>query len=417
MAPPATIRVHVASDVDGTTLPVGVAYVNRRGDQTTVNLTYATDYLADPRAYPVSPDLPLSHSRHSTDGLPGAFADSAPDRWGRNLIAKRHRARTRGSAVQRSLGAIDYLLGVSDATRQGSLRFALEDDGPFLADDLADGGVPQLLELPRLLAAADEVARDPDDLAAIKVLLDAGTGTLGGARPKASVRDGDRLLIAKFPHHGDDWDVMGWEKTALDLADVAGIHTPPSRLITIEGSHVLLLDRFDRDEDASVPAVGGRRLPYVSAMTLIGASDDVPADYLELAEAMSAHGGSVTDDLAQLWRRIAFSLVVNNTDDHMRNHGFLHGPGGWVLAPAFDVNPDPDVTRHRASTIGFTAAPDATLPALLASSLDFRLRRNRAEEILSEVVEATSGWRDVATANGVPERELERFAPALDRFR
>ncbi|WP_311208444.1 MULTISPECIES: type II toxin-antitoxin system HipA family toxin [unclassified Aeromicrobium] len=416
-AQPATTRIRVFVDIDETPVPVGIAYASQRGDHTTVTFAYDDTYQADGRAYSISPDLPLRQSQHVTDGLPKAFGDSAPDRWGRNLIRKRHQALHRSSGTARTVGEVDYLLGVSDATRQGALRYTLDDNGPFQADDIATGGVPKIVALPELLAAADKVARDPDAMTAIKILLDAGTGTLGGARPKASVRDNEQLLIAKFPHHSDDWDVMAWEKTTLDLAAAAGINTPPSRLALIENQHVLLLDRFDRQHAATTANLGGRRLPYISAMTLIGADDGTKSDYLELAEALTLHGAAVNKDLAQLWRRIAFSLIVNNTDDHMRNHGFLHTYGGWTLSPAFDINPEPDINRHRASTIGFTDQPAGTKAALMDNAAEFRLKSSAAASIWDEVLEATANWRDVATSHGIPERELTMFAPALDRYR
>ena len=412
MAQPESTKVHTFIDIDGAPVHAGIAYVTERRNVTTVTFDYDTAYQADPRAFSLSPDLPLTKTNHHTDGLPKAFSDSAPDRWGRNLIRKRHQAVALSEGRPTSISEVDYLLGVNDATRQGALRFALDERGPFVADDTPAGGVPRLIELPRLLAAADEVAQDPDDMAAIKVLLDAGTGTLGGARPKASIRDDGRLLIAKFGHPGDEWDVIAWEKTALDLAEAAGISTPIRQLTRVEGRHILLLERFDRDY-TTTPA--GQRLPYISAMTLLGTSDGASADYLEVAEELTAHGANVNADLAQLWRRIALSIVINNTDDHMRNHGFIHTIGGWTLAPAFDINPDPDPARVRASTVGFTGDPNSTLPQLLEVAGEFGLTPDTSELILAEVTAAAANWRDIATANGVPPREQVKFAPALDR--
>lgn len=407
MSPAATDRVFVAVARGEMTVPVGSAYITERRNVASVVFDYANEFLADGEAFSLSPDLALATGRHSLTRLPGCFADSAPDRWGRNLIKKRMRAQAREESGQpASLLEVDFLLGVSDLTRQGALRFSSQAGGPYLEED---GGVPKLVALPRLLGAADEVAADgDDDMAAVKALLDAGSGSLGGARPKASVQDDGRLLIAKFPHYSDEWDVMAWEKTALDLAERCGIRVPGRRIIDVGGRSVLLLDRFDRDERG--------RVGYISAMTLLNSTDGEDADYLEVAEALSEHGSDVAGDLAELWRRIAFSLVINNVDDHLRNHGFLRERGGWHLSPAFDINPHPDPTMSRATTIGFVADADAGAAALRAAAADFGLTDDEAQMVWQDVLVGTARWREVASRNGITESAFSRFAPALDRF-
>lgn len=177
----------------------------------------------------------------------------------------------------------------------------------------------------------------------VKCLLDAGSSTLGGARPKATVDDGGDFYIAKFPAPGDDHDVMAWEKTALDLAASCGLTVPDSRLVRMGGEAVLLTRRFDRD--------GGGRLPYLSAMSLLGARDGEARDYIEVAEALASFVGDPGRDLEELFGRVAFSIAVNNTDDHLRNHGFLRAGGRWRLSPAFDVNPNPDDCAQRATAV------------------------------------------------------------------
>lgn len=401
MSGPEAVQVTVAVHTDGLALRAGTAFIQERRGTVSTTFTYDSDFQGDRRGYAISPDLPLSSARHHVAGLPGTFSDSAPDRWGRNLVNKRARgqARQEGQPAP-SVREVDYLLGVSDLTRQGALRFAVG-DGPFLA---AETAVPKLIELPRLLRAADEITDDSGDgLAAVKILLDAGTGSLGGARPKASVRDGERLLIAKFPHPGDTWDVMAWEKTALDLAERAGIPVPVRQLVTVDGRHALLLERFDRDES--------RRVAYMSAMSLVGGSDGGSFDFLEVAEALAEQGAAVKTDLAQLWRRIAFSLAINNTDNHLRNLGLLHGRGGWSLAPAFDLNPNPNTQAEPVTSIGFAAGPrTAHMDALLASAADFRLTREAAYGIAGAVADAVRDWRRVAAANGLSERACELFS-------
>lgn len=395
---------------------VGRAYfaTSSRGVSTTFR--YDDDYLADRNAaFPLDPTLPLFTGQHAVaDGLPYCFTDCAPDRWGRNLIRKRlHALDADAGRTRCDVTEIDYLLGATDHTRQGALRFTAPNSGweaPFLADD-AD--VPKLPELPRLMLAAERVELDEDDLGAVKELLDAGTGALGGARPKAPVRDGDRLLIAKFASSRDQRDKIAWEATALDLARRAGIRVPDRRLRRINGKAVLLLDRFDRADD-------GSRIPYVSAMTLLTArhGDSDAFDYIDLAEALTEQGDiTVKQDLVELWRRVAFSVAIHNTDDHLRNHGFLRGRAGWTLSPVFDVNPNPNTAKQRQIGIGTAHARDDEIDGLMASVAAFGLSDEQARQILGQVFAATEDWRQAAASNGIAERELTRMADAFDGLR
>ena len=386
-------------------LRVATAWFSQRREQVTTALTYDPAWQSARHGHAISPDLPLTVARHHLPRLPGALADCSPDRWGRMLIDKRARAVAHEAGTRAtSASAVDYLLGVTDLTRQGALRFTTGDNGPFLA---ADPGVPALIELPRLLRAADLAASDDDSAAAVKALLEAGSGSLGGARPKASVRDGDNLAIAKFPHHSDQWDVMAWEKTALDLAARAGIRVPTSRLVPVDARHALVLNRFDR--------LGSTRAAYISALTLVGGVDGGSYDYLEVAEALAEHGSAVAADLDELWRRIAFGLLIHNSDDHLRNHGLLRHGAGWRLSPAFDVNPNPDLAAGSATTIAFTSGDrHASLEGLLASAADFGLTGARARQVFTEVADAVATWRQVARSHAIRASELDRFADTFD---
>lgn len=405
------VDVHV--QLGGTSTLAGRAFlaVNRRGVSTTFR--YHDAYLADRRhAYPLDPALPLFSGSHAVaDGLPYSFTDCAPDRWGRNLIEKRVHALDQAEGrTRRSVSDVDFLLGVTDRTRQGALRFTDADSAVFLS---AEPDVPKTLELPRLLRAAEQVVRDEDDIAAVKDLLDAGTGSLGGARPKASVRDGDRIMIAKFASPRDEWDVIAWEKTAIDLAARAGITVPTCHLERIAGRSVLLLDRFDRAAD-------GTRIGYISAMTLLATRDGGGGthDYADLAEALAEHGDvTIKADLVELWRRIAFSVAIHNTDDHLRNHGFLRGEAGWRLAPVFDINPDPDTAKQRETGIGTAYAQNEDIDGLMAIAPQFGIKPVRAREILTDVFAATQDWRKAAAANGVREREITRMTGAFEGLR
>jgi len=399
------LGVHV--DIAGRTRPAGLAYVTVGRSRVSTTFSYDAAYLADQAGYDLEPGLPRHAGQQYTDGLPGCFTDCAPDRWGRNLIDKRHRAIQR-SAAQRlpALTDIDYLIGVSDVTRQGNLRFT-QADSPFLDPD---DGVPPLVALPRLLASADTVSDlgDVDDLVAVKALLDAGSGSLGGARPKASVRDENgRLLIAKFPHRDDEWDVMAWEKTLLDLARSAGMRVPPNRLTKVGRRNVLLVDRFDRGPD-------GERLGYISAMTMIGARDGDERDYDDIVQFLPESGGAVKADLIELFTRVVFSVAVRNTDDHLRNHGFIRERKGWVLSPLFDVNPHPDLSRRRVTSVLGASGADEEVEVLLDFAAQCRLGRTQALEIIGRVAASVGRWRTAAASNGIALSALTLFATSFD---
>ena len=394
-------QLDVDLDLGGQSVHVGTAHFTRRGRAVTTTFTYSPTYLARPDAYAVDPALPLDVGRGHTTGLPGAFADSAPDRWGRRLIEK-------AWAGPASISEVDYLAGVSDHSRQGALRYRRPGEPGYIA---AGHDIPRLVDLGRLLHASDQLAgagrhHDVEEMHAVRELLDVGGTTLGGARPKASVIDADGALsIAKFPHPGDEWDVMAWEKTALDLAERAGLDVPARHLTKVDGRSVLILRRFDRD--------GATRLGYASAMTRTGLSDGDPADYLDLAAAIADHSNQPDADLADLWRRIAVFTAIHNIDDHFRNHGFLHSPGGWALAPAFDVNPNPDPNKARATSISGATSSTEEREALLEAAPYFGLTADRGAEELAQVHAATASWRTVAASNGIPEHELRMFVDVL----
>jgi serine/threonine-protein kinase HipA len=329
--------------------------------------------------------------------------DAAPDRWGRNLILHRHsRENAAKGGNPRTLNETDYLLGVSDVSRQGDLRFSLEKGGEFQhpSDD-----IPKLVALPKLLAAAAEYV-DGRSADAIAYLIDAGSASLGGARPKASVADGEDLFIAKFPHRQDETDVIAWEWVALELASAAGIDTPVHRLVDIGDRKVLLAARFDRK--------GENRIGYISAMTALGRKDGERADYREIADKIRDISVAVGDDLKELFRRIAFSLLINNTDDHLKNHGFLTDGSGWRLSPVFDVNPDENASASRATAVFGETERKASLSALMANADHFGLTKGAAETILAEVARAMDLYAERATAAKIHKDEIARFGRVFD---
>jgi serine/threonine-protein kinase HipA len=397
--------IEVLVDHAGTSRRAGQAHVTRNRGQVSTTFLYDPDYLAD-GGTSIDPALPLVSGSQHQNGLVRAFADSAPDRWGRNLIEKAERVRAREeNRSPRGLDDLDFLLGVSDDTRQGALRYRHSGSDEFLG---SPSSVPRLVSLPELLRASDELSNDEDPAAAIKQLLNTGTTGLGGARPKASVRlDDGALAIAKFPHSSDRWDVMAWEATALDLMQAGGIRTPDRRLTRVGGRSVLIMRRFDRTS-------GGHRVGYISAMTATGSTDGEHRDYADITEAMLDLSLSPRADHHELFDRVVASVALGNTDDHLRNHGFLADRRSWTLSPVFDVNPDPDPQRQRSTSImGADALPDE-VDGLLALADHCDLKSEQARARITHVATAMTGWHDAARRNRIGESEIAMMAEAIE---
>ncbi len=404
------LRVFVS--IDGSDTLAGTLYSHRRRGTQSATFAYSPDYLRNPAGYALDPGLPLGGGAFQTptnQSLFGAFTDCAPDRWGRTLVTRQEARRAQAQdRPARALAETDYLLGVRDDLRQGALRFTVDGE-VFLADE--DTGVPALTDLPALLDLAERAERDTADLEDLQRLVRVGS-SLGGARPKAHVlgRDG-RIAIAKFPSaSSDSWNVMAWEKVALDLAAAAGIEVPASRLLSLAGRSVLVVDRFDR-------TTAGTRIGYASAMTMLEASDGEQRSYLEIAEVVETTSAAATRELEQLWRRVVFSVLISNTDDHLRNHGFLHVAGDvWRLSPAFDLNPDPGPGPTFLST-SIDGDDTAGLVTALRVADYFGLGPARAREVLAEVAAAVSGWQTVAAGHRLSAAEIRDMTPAFSALR
>lgn len=400
--------VHVHADLGGEARLVGRLYAHNSKGKETATFEYEASWLTSPQRYSLEPALSLGEGRFYTPrSLFGSLGDSAPDRWGRTLMKRAEARRAKAeNAKPRTLHEVDYLLRVHDETRQGALRFADAPGGPFLAH----GGtpVPPLVSLPKLLSAADALLEDAETAAELRLLLAPGS-SLGGARPKASVREKDgRLAIAKFPKKDDDHPAVEWEFVALELARRAGIDTPDFRIETIAGRAVLILRRFDRRGDV--------RVPFLSAMSMIGADDNESHSYLELMDALRQCGAAPAVDGVELWRRIVFSVMISNTDDHLRNHGFLYaGQDGWRLSPVYDVNPVPASVKERVLTT-MISENDATASLDLALSVaaEFGLRRKDAAVVATEVGAAVAQWRAVAAQVGIRKADIDRMASAFE---
>lgn len=404
--------VYVYSEMGPETHLVGFLWIKetRRG-ATAATFQYADSWAEDKAAFAVDPLLPVSSAGpFHKNRLFGALADSTPDRWGRTLMARaeRFQARNEGRAP-RHLRDIDYLLGVSDLARQGALRFSMVEGGEFVAPP-DEAAIPPMVELPKLLAAAQGFLDNPDSQEYLRILLAPGS-SLGGARPKASVVDREgRLSLAKFPKKDDPYSVAAWEHLALTFAREAGIRTAESELLAIDGQNVILLERFDRD--------GAARIPFLSAMSLLDGVDQEARSYLEIAEVIRRFGAVARTDLRELWRRMAFNVLISNTDDHLRNHGFLYaGAGGWTLSPAYDLNPVPPLIKPRFLSTAIGENPEDT-SASLALALEvaeyFDMEDEEARAVAHEVASVTRQWSDRAQTMGIPGDEIDLMASAFE---
>ena len=361
-----------------------------------VSFSYSEDWLHSKSAFSIDPRTPLysGDQHYGADSLPPALADTTPDLWGQRLLER---------AAGRGLSNWEMLLAVSDETRMGALRLAATAEGPFIADHLPS--VPPIASLRELQDLARQIEEDPDAEIADDRLRDLVVpgSSLGGARPKANVRDTDgSLWIAKFPSRDDRrLDIGAWEYVYARLARKAGIEVADHRLIAVNGpgrGRTYLARRFDRD------GVGNRRL-YASAMTMTDHRDGESASYPDIAQAISDNvaPGAVKSDLARLFRRLVFNVVVGNRDDHLRNHGFLRSIDGWRIAPAFDMNPAREAHPHSLSLDGRTEAQDPG--TVLSTHRLYGLSKSEAKQIMSDVVQAARDWELEAEKAGIAENE------------
>jgi serine/threonine-protein kinase HipA len=404
-------QVFVYVDLAGATHLVGRLWARVRKDKEGATFEYADAWQENPNRFSLEPALKLGPGPfHTTADTPmfGAIGDSAPDKWGRALMRRMERRRAeREGRVPRTLHEMDYLPLVDDEARAGALRFAETESGPFLAQEEAKR-IPTLVALPKLLAAAEHVIDETDTDEDLQLLFAPGS-SLGGARPKASVREKDgQLAIAKFPRKDDEISTVVWEAVALALAHKAGIPVPDARVEAVGKKPVLLVRRFDRD--------GKWRIPFLSATSMLGAQDRETHSYLEIVDAIRQSGAAPKADIAALWRRVVFNVLISNTDDHLRNHGFLYeGRDGWRLSPAYDLNPVPTDIKPRILT---TAINEDDGTASLALAMDvakyFELDTAKAREIAKQVGKGVSKWRVEAAHHGIAKTEIDRMASAFE---
>jgi serine/threonine-protein kinase HipA len=381
---------------------MGILYSEILRGKEKVSFEYDENWLDSNHALLLDPDLGLYPGRQyigeeNEKSNFGIFMDSSPDRWGRLLMKRREAVLARiEKRNPKNFFETDYLLGVYDEHRMGAMRFKLDESGPFINDEeeMATPPFTSIRELQEisLKLESDISIDDTDYLKWLNLILAPGS-SLGGARPKADVvfPDGS-LWIAKFPSKNDDSDAGAWEMLASELAVRCGINAATSEVRVITGRHhTFFSKRFDR-----LPT--GRRRHFASAMSMLGYTDShknkEEASYLELAEFISNNGANVNEDLEELWRRIVFNILISNTDDHLRNHGFLLTPSGWILSPAYDLNPNETGTGLSLSI----SETDNSLSTDLAMEVReyFRIKENKAREIIEKMRDEVKNWRKIA---------------------
>ncbi len=391
---------------------IGMLTAQQARGKTAFSFLYDPEWLTQKEQFLLDPDIEWFAGQQHPIGKEnfGVMLDSMPDTWGRTLMKRRaaQEAFENGS-TKSNLYEIDFLLGVHDESRMGALRFKLNQDGPFLNNNKLS--IPHWAKIKELQHAAHEIELD-DDNDEVKQWLDiliAPGSSLGGARPKANILDEENHpWIAKFPSNTDNTDKAAWEYLAYQLALDAGINMSFSKIEKITGKfHTFFTKRFDR--------VDGERIHFASAMTMTGNNEDTIRDkagsYLEIAEFIQFHGSNISVDLEQLWRRMVFNIIISNTDDHFRNHGFIVHNNGWHLSPAYDINPS--IYKN-----GLALNIDMDNNALdvdLAKSVGafFQLNTQKMNSIIKEVQLSVSSWRKIANQIGISRTEQEKMAKAF----
>lgn len=395
---------------------IGTLHIDGGKGKEVISFEYDEEWLAnEDDNFVFDPDLSLFRGRQYTPidkSMFGIFSDSCPDRWGRLLMKRREAIIAKKEERKpKRLTDVDFLLGVYDETRMGALRFAISEKGPFLSND-KELATPPWTTLRKLETASLAFEKNEDGMEEkwLKQLIAPGS-SLGGARPKASVSAPDgSLWIAKFPSKYDDMNVGAWEMVVHDLAIMCGLNVPEAKLENFsKNGSTFLTKRFDRE--------GAQRIHFASAMTLLGKNDGANAtdgsSYLDIASLLRKYGATPKKDLQELWRRLVFNMAVSNTDDHLRNHGFILTKGGWTLSPLYDVNPNVygDVLSlnvdSNSNLIDFELA--------LSVARLFEMTAKRAKEDVNEIKNVVeNNWEILARKYGLSRREIESMAPAFD---
>jgi len=397
---------------------MGTLAVTQARGKEVFSFEYDEDWLSNQTAHYLDPNLGMFKGRQY---LPddksnfGIFLDSSPDRWGRVLMKRREALEAREEGrKEKTFFESDFVLGVYDKHRMGALRFKLNEEGIFLNDNKAFA-TPPWAALKDLEYASMKLEDDDNDdaesLQWLNMLIAPGS-SLGGARPKASIVDKKgNLWIAKFPSKNDAKDIGAWEIVTHQLAINAGLNVPEAGVQIFSGNHhTFLSKRFDRKKE--------QRIHFASAMTLLGYKDGedhtTGVSYLALVGFIQQFGGNVDSDLEELWRRIVFNICVSNTDDHLRNHGFLLTEKGWILAPAYDMNPE---EKGAGLTLNISET-DNSLNLEVAKEVAeyFRLKKDKAETIITKVVSSVKHWKAVAAKYGISKNKIQSMEKAFCHF-
>ena len=404
------IEVHISLGLD--VHRVGTLFRQAARGRESVTFQYHEDWIEHPARFSLEPGLAVGKGMfHPGQGreLFGSIGDSAPDTWGRRLMQRAERRSAKAeSRPPRTLHEADFLLGVTDISRLGAMRFKRPDDDVFQKP--VGEGVPGFVQLGRLLESADRIERDEETDEDLAIIFAPGS-SLGGARPKASIVDTQgNLAIAKFPKTSDEYSVETWEHIALVLAREAGINTPRHELRRVGGRPVLISWRFDREHEV--------RIPFLSAMSMLQTRDGERGSYPEIADELSRHGARTRADASELYRRMVFNILVSNVDDHLRNHGFLWaGKEGWVLSPAYDLNPTPTDQKARILTTNISLDEGTcSIDLAIEQAGLFGLSDKAAKAIGANVAAAVAEWRSTAALIGETPGRIERMASAFEHM-
>lgn len=388
---------------------IGTLSVQSAKSKKSFSFEYDKNWLQSPHKFLLDPDIQLFSGKqfpHQKENF-GVFLDSMPDTWGKTLMKRRAIQKAKD---HKNLYDIDFLLGVYDETRIGGLRFKTDFNGDFLDNDNSFP-TPPWTSIRELQNAVYQIENDNnDDIKKWLEIIIAPGSSLGGARPKANILDeNNELWIAKFPSKNDDYDKGAWEFLAYLLAKDAGIHMSESKIQKIYNPyHTFFTKRFDRQ--------GSKRIHFASAMTMTGYNENIlresSASYLDIAEFITNYGCNIDENLKQLWRRIVFNIMISNTDDHLRNHGFILTKNGWILSPAYDINPSIDKSGL---AININTEENA-LDIDLAKSVGeyFRLSSTDMDKIIDEVYKSTKNWRNISSQIGIPRKEQDLMQNAFN---
>lgn len=406
--------IYVYADWIGLSQPtlVGILIAHQAKGRKAFSFEYDKQWLKTNERRIIDPDIQFYSGQQFPNNKEnfGVFLDSMPDTWGRTLMKRRESQLAKINGIKaKTLYDIDFLLGVYDETRMGAFRFKLDPDGDFL-DNNTERSTPPWSTVRELQQAVVHYENNEEIHSWLKLLIAPGS-SLGGARPKANILDeNNELWIAKFPSKNDTIDKAAWEFLTYKLAIQAGVDMAECRLERVNGQHhTFFTKRFDR--------IGTDRIHFSSAMTMTGNNEDTikdnPASYLDIVEFIQDNGVHIDKNLAQLWRRMIFNIAVSNTDDHLRNHGFILSSDGWTLSPAYDLNPSIDKDGLALNIDMHNNDLDFELAKSVGEY--FRLHETQMNSIIKEVLDGVKGWESIAKDIGVSRAEQELMRNAFKK--